>query len=135
MDVTHEVFNQPQPLVDYNLFEGNQALRDALKLNAPGLATAELAALGAHAGQRRDADACPLANMHTPQLHSHDRFGRRVDQVEFHPSYHALMTAAIGAGLHGTPWTRAWRRPRTLRAPPASCSSPSSSPRSCARSP
>ena len=37
-----------------------------------------------------------LANIHTPQLHSHDRFGRRIDQVEFHPSYHALMTAAIG---------------------------------------
>ncbi len=40
-------------------------------------------------------------------LHTHDRFGRRIDEVEFHPSYHALMTAAVGAGLHGTPWTGA----------------------------
>ena len=45
-----------------------------------------------------------LANVHTPELHTHDRFGRRIDQVEFHPSYHALMTAAVGAALHGTPW-------------------------------
>jgi putative acyl-CoA dehydrogenase len=45
-----------------------------------------------------------LANVHTPQLRSHDRFGRRVDQVEFHPSYHVLMKEAVAAGLHGTPW-------------------------------
>jgi putative acyl-CoA dehydrogenase len=45
-----------------------------------------------------------LANSVTPQLRSHDRFGRRIDQVEFHPSYHALMSAATGAGLHGSPW-------------------------------
>ena len=54
-----------------------------------------------------------LANIHTPQLHTHDRFGRRIDEVEFHPSYHALMAAAVGAGLHGTPWTRRGRRRRT----------------------
>ena len=45
-----------------------------------------------------------LANAHTPELHSHDRFGRRVDQVEFHPSYHELMRLATSNGLHGTPW-------------------------------
>ncbi len=53
---------------------------------------------------------------HPPQLHSHDRFGRRIDQVEFHPSYHALMTAATGAGLHGTPWTRQGQSPHVARA-------------------
>ncbi len=42
--------------------------------------------------------------MHTPELHTHDRFGQRIDEVEFHPSYHALMAAAAQAGLHGTPW-------------------------------
>jgi putative acyl-CoA dehydrogenase len=116
MDVTHEVVNQPEPLADYNLFEGNQGLRDALKLNAPGLATAELATLGAKLGSTEMQTHARLANIHSPQLHSHDRFGRRVDQVEFHPSYHALMTAAIEAGLHGTPWTRKGESPHVARA-------------------
>ena len=50
MDATHEVVNQPQPLVDYNMFEGNRGLRDALRLNAPGLDTASLSVLGANLG-------------------------------------------------------------------------------------
>jgi putative acyl-CoA dehydrogenase len=104
MDTTHEVFNQPAPLVDYNLFETNRPLRDALKLNAPRLDTGGLAALGASLGSGAMQTHARLANIHAPQLHSHDRFGRRIDQVEFHPSYHALMSAATGAGLHGTPW-------------------------------
>ena len=104
MNATHEVFNQPEPLVDYNLFDTNQGLRDALKFNAPQLATAELSALGASLGSADMQTHARLANIHTPQLHSHDRFGRRVDQVEFHPSYHVLMDTATKAGLHGTPW-------------------------------
>jgi putative acyl-CoA dehydrogenase len=104
---THSVFNQPEPLVDYNLFEGNRALRDALKLNAPALDTAPLAALGATLGSAGMQAHARLANTHTPQLRSHDRFGRRIDQVEFHPSYHALMAGAVGAGIHGTPWLAA----------------------------
>ena len=104
MHDTHEVFNQPAPLADYNLFTGNQPLRDALKFNAPALDTAELADLGATLGSAQMQAHARLANSHTPELHSHDRFGRRVDQVEFHPSYHELMKLAAGAGLHGTPW-------------------------------
>lgn len=104
MNTTHDVFNQPQPLIDYNLFETNRALRDALTFNAPELDTAALAALGATLGRAEMQTHARLANTHTPQLHSHDRFGQRVDQVEFHPSYHALMTLATSAGLHGTPW-------------------------------
>ena len=104
MDATHEVFNQPELLVNYNLFEGNRGLRDALKFNAPGLDTAELARLGGLLGTADMQAHARLANVHLPVLHTHDRFGRRIDQVEFHPSYHALMSASIGAGLHGTPW-------------------------------
>ena len=100
MPATHEVFNQPEPLVDYYLFAGNRPLRDALKFNAPQLDTAPLARLGAQLGTREMQAHARLANVFTPQLHSHDRYGRRVDVVEFHPSYHALMSAAIGAGLH-----------------------------------
>ena len=103
-DLTHDVFNQPAPLVDYNLFEGNRALRDALKFNAPALDTGSLSMLGATLGSAEMQTHARLANVHTPQLRSHDRFGRRTDTVEFHPSYHALMALATGAGLHGTPW-------------------------------
>ena len=99
---THKVFNQPDPLVDVNLFAGNQALQAALAFNAPGLDTAPLQALGERVGSAEMQTHARLANVFTPQLKSHDRFGRRIDQVEFHPSYHALMTEAAGAGLHGT---------------------------------
>ena len=104
MHATHEVLNQPSPLVDYNLFATNRPLRDALKLNAPQLDTAPLHALGAAMGTAAMQTHARLANVHTPELRSHDRFGRRIDEVEFHPSYHALMSTAVGAGLHGTPW-------------------------------
>ena len=104
MDTTHEVFNQSTPLVNYNLFTGNQAMRDALTFNAPSLDTASLQSLGAQCGSAQMQAHARLANVYTPELHSHDRFGRRIDEVEFHPSYHALMAAAVGAGLHGSPW-------------------------------
>jgi putative acyl-CoA dehydrogenase len=116
MHATHEVLNQPEPLVNYNLFEGNRALQGALKLNAPGLDTASLAALGAKLGSAEMQVHARLANIHTPELRSHDRFGRRIDQVEFHPSYHALMAAAVGAGIHGTPWVHGGESPHVLRA-------------------
>jgi putative acyl-CoA dehydrogenase len=114
--ITHEVFNQPEALVDYDLFEGNAALRDALRLNAPQLDTAPLAALGRRLGTSEMQSHARLANVHAPQLRTHDRFGRRLDEVEFHPSYHALMAAAVQAGLHGTPWAGGSASPHVLRA-------------------
>ncbi|MFZ2650951.1 MAG: isovaleryl-CoA dehydrogenase [Burkholderiaceae bacterium] len=104
MPSTHEVTNQALPLSGHNLFAGNHGLRDALMFNAPGLDTAALHALGEQLGRPEMQEHAKLANQHKPQLHSHDRFGRRIDEVEFHPSYHALMGAATAAGLHGTPW-------------------------------
>ena len=104
MHTTHDVFNQPEPLVDYNLFQTNRALQDALRFNAPALNTAPLQALGAQLGTAAMQTHARLANAHPPELRSHDRFGHRIDEVEFHPSYHALMSAATSAGQHGTPW-------------------------------
>lgn len=106
MPLTHEVLNQAAPLSDVNLFEGNLPLRDALAFNAPGLNAQPLTSLGALAGSAEMQRHARLANVHTPQLHTHDRFGHRVDEVEFHPAYHALMSAATSAGLHGTPWAQ-----------------------------
>lgn len=113
---THEVFNQPKPLVDVDLFETNRPLQDALRLNAPLLDTAPLRALGRLAGSGEMQQHARLANVHTPELRTHDRFGHRIDEVEFHPSYHALMTAAVQAGLHGTPWGEDGKHPHVLRA-------------------
>ncbi len=114
--LTHEVFNQPRPLVDYNLFEHNRPLQAALELNAPQLEPAPLRSLGALLGTREMQAHARLANVHPPQLRTHDRHGHRIDEVEFHPAYHALMAAATKAGLHGTPWTRPGPSPHVLRA-------------------
>ena len=67
MDATHEVFNQPAPLAGYNVFDGNKALRDALKFNAPQLDTAALSQLGALLGSAEMQEHARLANVHTPQ--------------------------------------------------------------------
>jgi putative acyl-CoA dehydrogenase len=116
MNPTHEVFNQPAPLSDYNLFDTNRPLRDALKFNAPALDTGELRRLGDTLGSTAMQTHARLANIHGPVLHSHDRFGRRVDQVEFHPGYHELMKLATGSGLHGSPWSEENPSPHVQRA-------------------
>jgi putative acyl-CoA dehydrogenase len=110
-DATHAVFNQARQLDGYNLFTGNQALQSALKFNAPQLDTTPLRELGAELGTAAMQTHAQLANVHTPQLRTHDRYGNRVDQVEFHPSYHALMAVATRSGLHGTPWEDFWDAP------------------------
>ena len=104
---THEVLNQSTPWSDVNLFDGNQALKDALAFHLPGYDSPRLAALGQEVGSAAMQLHARLANTHRPVLHSHDRLGRRVDQVEFHSSYHALLATALRYGLHGTPWRRA----------------------------
>jgi putative acyl-CoA dehydrogenase len=101
---THEVSNQSTPLQDANLFSGNRPLQDALALHAPTMDLSHLTVLGTVVGSAAMQTHARLANTHTPQLHTHDRFGRRVDEVEFHPSYHALLGSAMQHGLHGAPW-------------------------------
>ncbi|PPE66545.1 isovaleryl-CoA dehydrogenase [Zhizhongheella caldifontis] len=110
MTTTHEVFNQSMPLADVNLFEGNRPLREGLIAHLPPHALADaqqrLHRLGALTGSAAMQQHARLANVHTPQLRTHDRLGRRIDEVEFHPSYHALMAAAIEHGLHARPWAQ-----------------------------
>jgi putative acyl-CoA dehydrogenase len=103
---THEVHNQSTPLHGVNLWQANAALRDALAFHAPQADTAALHAVGAEMGSAAMHEHARLANLHHPVLHTHDRVGRRVDEVEFHPSYHALLAAALRHGLHGTPWAQ-----------------------------
>jgi putative acyl-CoA dehydrogenase len=101
---THEVFNQSSVRADVNLFETNRPLRDALARHAPSLATQGLQTLGQLAGSAEMQTHARLANVHKPQLNTHDLRGQRIDEVEFHPGYHALMQGALAHGLHGTPW-------------------------------
>ncbi|WP_298833228.1 isovaleryl-CoA dehydrogenase [uncultured Piscinibacter sp.] len=105
MTSTHDVFNQPLPLVDVNLYAGNRALRDALAFHLPRRDEAASLAQGARWGSAEWQTHARLANTHLPRLLTHDRFGHRIDRVEFHPSYHALMAEAVAAGLHGRPWS------------------------------
>ena len=101
---THEVFNQSRPFAGVNLYQANRPLQDALTLHAPGLDTAKLDALGAELGSADMQNHARLANTHGPVLHTHSRTGQRIDEVEFHPSYHHLLGRAMHHGLHGTPW-------------------------------
>ncbi len=103
---THEVTNQPSPLVGHNVYAGDRALRDALAFHLPGADESARVAFGALLGSEAMQTHARLANTHKPALHTHDRFGHRTDTVEFHPSYHVLLGAAIEAGLHATPWSR-----------------------------
>jgi putative acyl-CoA dehydrogenase len=105
MAATHEVFNQVAPRRGANLYASNLPLRDALAFHAPGFDDRALQALGAEAGSDEMLVHARLANTHKPRLLTHDRTGQRIDEVEFHPSYHALLGAALRHGLHATPWS------------------------------
>ena len=102
---THQVFNVPAPWAGVNLFEHDRPLAAAVA--AAGANPDELrrlGELGRLAGTGEAQDWARLANAHPPVLRSHDRYGHRVDEVEFHPSWHELMRVAVGAGLHAAPW-------------------------------
>lgn len=107
----HSVCNQSSPPVDSNLFSGNAPLQAALRLHCPDLPWERLSALGAELGTAQMQEHARLANRHRPQLRTHDRCGRRIDNVEFHPSYHALLAAALRHGLHAAPWMHAQQPP------------------------
>lgn len=90
---THQVLNQAQPASGFNAFSGDAVLCDAITREAPW-ATNRCAALGAVAGDDGVQELARLANRHIPELKTHDRFGNRIDWVDFHPSWHALMALA-----------------------------------------
>src|SRR5919106_5812185 len=99
---THEVLNQPPPLEDLNLFEQDRALAEAaLREGADGV---RLARFGAWLGSPEAIQLGEQANRHAPELRSHDRFGHRIDEVAFHPAWHALMGRAIAERVPNLPW-------------------------------
>ena len=104
---THEVTNQPPPLGDYNLYASDPALREALHREGAGWAEAALSDLAATAGSERVRELGHTANRYAPELVTHDRFGRRIDEVAFHPAWHELMALGIGHRVPSIAWTEA----------------------------
>ena len=102
-----DVANQPPPLEPYNLFTSDTVLREAVAREGAEWAQGELTALGATLGQPAIVQAGFDANKFTPQLRTLDRYGHRLDEVDFHPAWHALLGVALKAGLHSSPWAEA----------------------------
>ena len=101
---THEVFNQTPPLENYNLYETDPALQEAVKREGAAWAEDSIRAHGARCGTAEVIRWGFLANEFKPEFRSHDRTGQRVDLIRFHPAYHHLMQMALENGLHASPW-------------------------------
>ncbi len=101
---THEVTNQAVALEDVNLFESDVALGEALEREGGGWAIDRVGETGAVAGSAEAIDHGRRAERHEPCLATHDRFGNRVDTVEYDPSWHWLLRGAIEREIHSLPW-------------------------------
>ena len=101
---THEVFNQPPPLAGYNVYEQDTALAEGVRREGAGWAERQLREIGALAGTEEAIAWGFDANTNPPVLHTHDRYGHRVDEVSYHPAWHHLMRTAVAHGLHAAPW-------------------------------
>ncbi|MER7170276.1 acyl-CoA dehydrogenase family protein [Streptomyces mesophilus] len=105
----HTVTNQAEPLVGYDVFAADRALAEGVERHLPeGLRASvreELSELGRAAGSTQAQEWGVQADRNPPRLRTHDRYGHRIDEVEFHPAWHRLLAKGVGAGLTGA-WTR-----------------------------
>ena len=101
---THDVHNQVPSLTDYSAFLCDPSLTSAVDTHGGGWAGEELKRLGACVGSSDWQEQARLANAHPPVLRTHDRHGRHIDVVDYHPSYHALQRLAIEEGVAGFAW-------------------------------
>ncbi len=101
---THKVLNQALPATGWNAFSGDRLLSGLTRKFAPWVED-RAAALGASAGDADTQELARLANKYGPELKTHDRFGNRIDWVEFHPAWHRLMALAFGHEVHSLAWT------------------------------
>ena len=101
---THEVFNQAPPFSGANLFGCDPALREALEREGGGWAAADMERLGERLGRADLQELARLANAFPPRLHGVDPQGRRIDELEFHPAWHALVALMVEHGAHSLPW-------------------------------
>ncbi|WP_338467876.1 acyl-CoA dehydrogenase family protein [Novosphingobium sp. ZN18A2] len=101
---THDVFNQPPPLEDIDLFTTDRALCDAVTRSGAGAHSQRLSALGQRSGSAELQAWGVEANRVQPVLETHDRYGRRIDEVTFHPAYHGLMRLGLESGFANAAW-------------------------------
>ncbi len=101
---THTVFNQTPPLTDYNLYSSDLALQEAVQREGGSWASSELTLAGAELGTCTQFEHARLANRFPPVLHNFDARGERIDSIEFHPSWHTLMSGIAARGYHSSPW-------------------------------
>ncbi|MFC0863524.1 isovaleryl-CoA dehydrogenase [Sphaerimonospora cavernae] len=104
--MTHDVTNQVPPLTGHDV-SADRALLEGLAREGADWATGELHQLGVLAGSARAQEWGRLANDNPPVLRTHDRYGNRIDEVEFHPAWHELMSVAVANGMHAAPWMSA----------------------------
>ncbi len=102
---THDVFNQSEPLAGVNWYSDDAMLSHAVRRNAGKAHDDRLSAFGAEVGSAAVLDLGRVANENPPQFKPFDRFGQRVDEVEFHPAYHALMELGLSHGVSSAAWT------------------------------
>jgi putative acyl-CoA dehydrogenase len=112
----HEVFNQVPALINYNLYQSDTILSEALSREGAQWAEKKVSKYGERVGSEEVIQWGFLANRNSPILHSHDRWGNRIDEVEFHPAYHQLMSLAVEYGLHSSPWKEAKKGAHVARA-------------------
>ena len=105
MAPTHEVLNQVPPLTGYSALETDAPLVEGLRRIGNDRVFASLQALGRRVGDLDVQRWATEANAYPPVLRTHDRYGHRIDEVDYHPSWHRLMELSVGEGLHATPWT------------------------------
>src|SRR5262245_58363765 len=101
---THAVENQPPPFEDVNLFDADRALGEGLAREGGGWAAERVRAYGEVMGSAEVLALGRDANRHPPELTAFDRFGHRIDEVAFHPAWHALMALAMRHEVHALPW-------------------------------
>jgi len=102
---THEVINQPPQYGGHNAWQTDPVVRASVAREGGGWIEERARAMGELVASERMQTLAYQANRHVPELRTHDRFGHRVDAVEYHPAYHELMSLAFGAGLHSLAWT------------------------------
>jgi putative acyl-CoA dehydrogenase len=105
---THDVINQPPPLQDYEPLAQDRALLEALRREGGAFAEDDVAELGRRIASREVLAWGAQANENPPRLKTHDRFGNRIDEIEFHPAWHELLRLSIANAIHSGPW----RQPR-----------------------
>ena len=102
---THAVQNQAAARIGMNEYTTNPALVEAVEVFAPHADTQSLEDIGARVGTAEFQHAAETVNTQTPQLHTHDRWGHRIDHVEFHSAYHDIMRSSLRYGSHSFAWT------------------------------